>query len=92
MSTLPPPALSSQIAAFEINGLTTDSKGVATDDKYPVQRWCKLASACAAVSEPPEPIARSGDNPAVFTALRRVVMSLFMAHANVLARWEISLA
>jgi hypothetical protein len=80
------------MAAFELNGLTTDSKGVATDAKCPVQRWCKVASACAAVRDPPDPIARSGDNPAVFTALHRVVMSLFMAHANVLARWEISLA
>ncbi len=51
-----------------------------------------LASACAAVKDPPDPIASSGDRPAVLMALRNELTSTVIAHASVSANFDISVA
>lgn len=90
MSTLDPPALMSQLEVAEEMGSEMASSGVATAAKWPDHRRCRLASACAAVKDPPEPIAISDDRPAVRTAWRRAVMSHEIAQENVSASLDIS--
>ena len=92
MSTFDPPALTSQLAVVDAMGSEMASSGVATVARWPVHRRCKLASAWAAVNEPPEPIAINDDKPAVRTAWRSAVMSHDMAQENVSASLDISVA
>jgi Type III restriction enzyme, res subunit len=72
------------------NNLDTTARVTDTAAKWPVHHRCRLANACAAVKEPPEPTAMSGDRPAVRTAWRSVVMSHEIAHENACASLDIS--